>query len=232
MSKKTKTSQKSEQAAVFDPASKAAHGAFTSAAQNVLLPLATADPFASPDFLLALQRAGKQNALISRAQQRAFLGNLPQFRLSNPGAFTASQIAKMRRGASAREMGSFDQLYQGHINRGIGISNALLNYQPLQTGQKSSMESTQTTSGVGTWLPQVAGMGLAAAMAPFTGGASLLGMGAMGGGGGANLPGGWGAATAGWNDPFGIQRSRASSPFSNPGWMNATRGINLWGGGN
>lgn len=98
-------------------------------------------------------------------------------------------------------------------------SNLAANYRPLQTGQNQ----TQSTGGLGTWLPQVAGMGLGA----LTGG--LFGGGGLGSGffsganqGPMNLPSGNQQLMAGGS--FGNAPSFAGMPgggfgsnFGNPG---------------
>jgi hypothetical protein len=57
-------------------------------------------------------------------------------------------------------------------NRNTGLA-AMQAYQPLQTGQ------AQTTSGLGTWLPQVAGMAMNALMPGVD---SMMGGGSFSGG--------------------------------------------------
>ena len=52
---------------------------------------------------------------------------------------------------------------------GLGISSA---FQPLMTGTKGTFNQQQTTSGLGTWLPQLAGAAIGAGTAFATGGAS------------------------------------------------------------
>jgi len=70
---------------------------------------------------------------------------------------------------------------------GLGISSA---FQPLMTGSNSKFNQTQTTSGLGTWLPQVAGMALGAATAGF-------GAAGMGGAGGSMAGAGAGVGSTG-----------------------------------
>ena len=55
-------------------------------------------------------------------------------------------------------------------NRQTSLGNAM-SYRPLQTGGKQ----VQSTSGLGTWLPQVAGMALAAATGGMSGGKPIGG---------------------------------------------------------
>lgn len=52
---------------------------------------------------------------------------------------------------------------------GMQVSSA---FQPLMTGTNSNFSQTQSTSGLGTWLPPVAGMALGAATAGAGGGFS------------------------------------------------------------
>jgi hypothetical protein len=168
----------------YDPGSMGAFKAFTGAAQPVLLDYMK-DPQKASYFLLQagmLDRyarsqgaSGVQNILGNA--RTGFSGDLP--------AYLQASLARSGRQTGALRANSFLQaLLQAEENRrwatGTGLS-----YQPLQTGQKS----VQKNSGLGTWLPQVASLALGAALAPFTGGASLLGAaGAMGAGGGGGAP--------------------------------------------
>lgn len=85
-----------------------------------------------------------------------------------PG-YMSSMLARTGRDTGAMQAQNFlGALMQAEQNR-RGAASAAFQDRPLQTGQNS----VQTTSGVGTWLPQVIGAGLSGLAAVGTGGASL-----------------------------------------------------------
>lgn len=93
--------------------------------------------------------------------------------LLNAGRNTGNLQAQAFRGA----IGSANQ----RAVQGLGISSA---FQPLMTGSKGTFNQTQTTSGLGTWLPQLAGAAAGAAMNAFAPGAgSITNMAGQGGSG-------------------------------------------------
>lgn len=95
--------------------------------------------------------------------------------LSNSGGFMAGSLNRNNIAASGMQANAFNSALNSALaNRSTALM-AMQAYQPLQTGQTS----TQTQSGLGTWLPQVAGAALNMAM-PGIG--SMLGGGSFGAG--------------------------------------------------
>lgn len=91
--------------------------------------------------------------------------------LSNSGGFSTAMINRNNIANSGMQANAFNGAVNSALqNRNMSLT-AMQAYQPLQTGQTS----TQTTGGLGTWLPQLAGAALGAAGSAMTGG--------MGGGG-------------------------------------------------
>lgn len=75
--------------------------------------------------------------------------------------FVQGQIDKTGRLNSSLSANAVIQnLFAADQRRQNALSRAMA-YQPLVTGQTQTGTSTQKSSGAGTWLPQVAGMGLA-----------------------------------------------------------------------
>jgi hypothetical protein len=126
-----------------------------------------------------------------------------------PGFFQ-SQLARMgraRAGASAQNVIQNKFFTDRSRQRMIGLG---MQFRPLQTGSSFQTEGTSTskTSGLGTWLPQLAGAAIGGAGAFATGGASLAG-------GAAGLAGGTGVGSSAWGlgqSPFQAQLP-AQTPY-------------------
>jgi len=80
-----------------------------------------------------------------------YVGNMP--------AFMQDQNLNISRGLASANAGSFNNLLLGSNQLRMSALNSMGNFRPLQTGQTT----TQTQSGLGTWLPQLASMGMGAA---------------------------------------------------------------------
>ena len=177
----------------FDPTSMAAFESLTPAGAGGLLDLIN-DPRKSVAFNENLASTNRMlGGLASRnmgnwTANQAALGAAPD-PLRN--AEMISQIGRQSSGAQANAF--LGLLSQANAMRGNAITSAL-GYNPLQIGESGEEESTEAikrtgkdvteekTGGLGTWLPQVIGMGLGAVTGGMTGGWSptnILG-GAMG----------------------------------------------------
>jgi hypothetical protein len=76
--------------------------------------------------------------------------------LSNSGGLTAAMLGRNQIGNNVMSSNAFNSALNTALNnRNVGMMS-MQSYQPLQTGQNS----TQTTGGLGTWLPQLAGAAL------------------------------------------------------------------------
>jgi hypothetical protein len=117
--------------------------------------------------------------------------------LSNSAGFMAGALNRNQLGNNFMQGNAFNHALNGALsNRGTALMS-MQAYQPLQTGQNS----TQSTGGLGTWLPQLIGAGLGAAGGAMTGGfggglsGAVSGMG--GGYSGARAPAYSGPPTSG-----------------------------------
>lgn len=134
--------------------------------------------------------------------------------LSGAGSFQTSQLNNAMLSNSANQSGAFNSsLNTALSNRNFALQSAE-GFNPLQTGS----QTTQSKSGLGTWLPQVAGAALGAATGG--GGGGLLGR-ALGGGGGStpsvgavNSSGGGLAAQAGMQ-PYNFGPNPLANASSN-----------------
>lgn len=133
-------------------------------------PNAPGSPFQSPLFqagmgqgITAANQSG-QTAMSSLGSNMAAFGGG-----GSPG-FLQSQVRQAGYNTSGLRQNAYWNALNSTVGSQMNATGMAANYRPLQTGQ------TQTTSGLGTWLPQVLGAGLSIGLAPFTGGASLLGL--------------------------------------------------------
>jgi hypothetical protein len=173
------------------------------------------NPLQSSFFNTQLQMANRANQLRGSAMNQMLLqnsrtggynGNLP--------AFLQSQLARNQRQMSANQSNSFNNLLLGANQLRFGATQAAQGYHPLQTGQTQ----VQSQTGLGTWLPQVAG----AAIGGLTMG---LGGGMMGGG---QSPGFFSGASSGpqgmssgpfWGGSMGAGPApNFGNPFMNQGY--------------
>ena len=101
----------------------------------------------------------QQQAAAQQINQRSQSNSLQNLRtgggiLSNSGGVTASLINRNQMQGSALQSNAFNTAMNSALqNRNMALMS-MESYQPLQTG------STTSTSGLGTWLPQVAGMAM------------------------------------------------------------------------
>lgn len=116
------------------------------------------------------QMAQQNAALLGQSAMSNLVNNQAAagFGGTNMPAYMASQIAAQNRATSGMQANAFLQnnLARNQAALGVqqfGASQAGM-YRPLQTGGTQ----TQMQSGLGSWLPQVAGLGLAAGMSAFS----------------------------------------------------------------
>jgi hypothetical protein len=166
---------------------------------------------------LAQQQAGA-----NQVNQRSMANSLQNARtgggiLSNSGGYTNALINRNQIQGSMTQSNAFNTAMNSALQNRSLAAMSMQAYQPLQTGQNT----TQSTGGLGTWLPQVAG----AAMNML-----MPGLGSMMGGQGfsAGYGGGGGGASAGsYANTMGTmpqQLNFNSGPPPNPfsgQWMNS-----------
>jgi hypothetical protein len=187
--KKTTTNDSSQvQKTTFDPAALGAyHGALNSANSMVANPFS--NKFYDQNVGLLTSNAQAQN----QNQMQNLTSNL-----ARSGVGTGSGAGNMIRSlggymASRNQANAFTAANQMGQQNYWNSMNFVRN--PLVTGgtQTGHSTSVEQTGGLGTWLPQVAGMALGAATGGMAGGGLMGAMkGAMGmGGGGGNSMGGF-----------------------------------------
>jgi hypothetical protein len=127
------------------------------------------------------QQIGRRNILNTTSNLRAGGGVL-----GNASGFVGGMLQRASLSNSAMQGNAFNTAVNSALSNRNSALMAMQAYQPLQTGQST------TTGGLGTWLPQVAGIA-ANALMPGIGG-MLAGTGFSsgykggGGGGGGSAP--------------------------------------------
>lgn len=182
------TTKTTDQSAKFDPSSMQQFQGMQPGIADTLKGYMQ-NPFGNPFFQTQQQMGTRQAQNLGQTSMSNILRNL---QASGFGGGASSPFAmEMMQNQGRANSGLQAQLgFLNPVQNALGMqqwaTGAAENYRPLQTGQNT----TEKTGGLGTWLPQVLGGAAAIGLAPFTGGASLAGLGgAMGGrGGGGGMP--------------------------------------------
>jgi hypothetical protein len=129
------------------------------------------DPLKSSFFNTQLNMSNAQNRQSFQSRNNAFLQNMQAGgSVGNLPAYAQSQLQQNQRGLSADNSNSFNNLLLGANQLRFGATGQMGGYRPLQTGGTQ----TQQQSGLGSWLPQVAGAAMKIGAGFATGGASGL----------------------------------------------------------
>ena len=197
----TKTTTSSNQSTnTYNPQSMGLFQQFGQAGGGALMDMLQ-NPLQQTGFNQRLQM-GNQNAFNLAARNNSNIMNRASMFGGNqmPG-FLQNQMTQSGNWLAGQQSQNFNQnlLYADQM-RQMAMGQAL-GYRPLQTGGTSTGTQQQKTGGLGTWLPQVAGMGLSLATGglPFGGGGggdSFNYSGADASNMGFNMPNSYGGATA------------------------------------
>ena len=211
----------------YNPASLSTYNALLPGWQSNMQQYMT-NPLQSTFFNQRQQLSNMNNQQMNQTANSNVLQRANRLASGDTSAFINSQLNQNSRALSANNANSFlgNLMYSSGVQQ--QATNAAMNYRPLQTGgsSKGSMTGTmhgsqvETTGGLGTWLPQLAG----AAIGGLTGG----------------LGGLVGGATSGLfrgGDPSALSNSiNANNSFiSNPGFNgtymdpgNSLQAPNFW----
>lgn len=170
MSTKNTTTGSNQTAFQFNPGSMSAYtsnlASFLPFAQGLYQ-----NPYGNQMFQQESAINQDQAANIGARNKSNVLANANAMGYSTNGGLINSMLASAGRATGNLQAQGFRSAVQNANSRamtGLGISSA---FQPLMTGSNSNFQQTQQTSGLGTWLPQVAGMALGAATNAFMPGA-------------------------------------------------------------
>lgn len=188
----------------FDPASKSAFDAYTKQVGGYtnqwLGPNGNLDPTKTSGFNIGFQNLlNNANALGGRNIRNMTANALATGMNPNSAAFNA-QLQRAGRTTSGLQSNAFMNAFQNTQSQQNFAAQVAAAYRPLQTGGKSS--STETTSGTGTWLPQLAGAAIGGATA-FTNPMKMLGGGTSAGSSPGSSGGGlgWGGSSFDGTNP-------------------------------
>lgn len=220
MSTQQTTKSNSNTGMTFDPGSLSTYQNLIGAGGKNLISQMQ-NPFGNPMYQLGAaqtqqgaQQLGQQNMNVLGQNQRVsgLTGN------AGAGWLGAQRAMTGRSNQSMRSQGNIQNIMQA-LQRQMTATGMGMSFSPLATGQSSSGQQTQTTSGLGTWLPQLLGAGLQAGLGFATGGASTLAKGAMGAGSGI-IPSSFSSSFGGANPigglslPTGLGSNGGMNPFA------------------
>jgi hypothetical protein len=212
----TKKQTNTVQTNTYDPTSMNAFKTATGQVGTFTKNWLGASPDATPGFNMNYQSNLAQANAINGRNVRNVTSNALTLGGNPNSAATQAILARTARGASANQFGAYANAYSNALQQQNVAASMAAAYRPLQTG--GTQNTTETTSGTGTWLPQVIGAGLGMAtgfMNPLSkAGAAGGGMGsAAGGGGGSFFSGGLNPALQAsmYNQGFNVGNPNATS---------------------
>lgn len=170
----TKQQTNSTNSLAYDPGSKKNYNTLTNAGTGVLSGYMN-NPFNNGYFNLGQgmgqAAAQKQGSTLMNALKQNMLTSGISGNAGN--AFQLGQKAKIGRATSSMGAQSTMANIQGALGRQMQATQMGMSFNPLLTG--SSGQTVQQQSGLGTWLPQLAGAAIGAGVGAATGGMSTLG---------------------------------------------------------
>lgn len=167
----TKQETQSQNTLNYDKGSKSNYDSLTGAGTNVLSSYMN-NPFGNAFYRMGLgqsqagataQGSNNMSALMSQMKTSGFAGN-------GGNAFQMGQMGKIGRSNSSMMANANTSNVMSALQRQMTATGMGMSFNPLLSG--TSGTQTQTTSGLGTWLPQLLGAAGGAAMGMATGGAS------------------------------------------------------------
>lgn len=170
MSTKQQTNQSQTDTRAFDPQSMQRYQTGQDAALAGWQGFA-GNPLSSPWFANQMGMMSRQANQLGQTGMQNFLMNQNQLlsKGTNTGALYASEAARQGRATGGLQAQGTSNLLQNALGVQQNALAHLGGFAPLQTGGTSVGQTTNTTSGLGTWLPQLAGSALGMAGAAMGG---------------------------------------------------------------
>jgi hypothetical protein len=215
MGSQQNTSSSNTSNATFNPTSLNAYNSLIGSGSNVLNSYMN-NPFGNSMYTFGQQQTQKGAQQLGQQNMATLLQNQKISGLTGKAGagWLASQQAQTGRANQAmRSQGNISNIMAA-LQRQMGAAGLGMSFSPLMTGQSSTGQSSTSTGGLGTWLPQALGAGLGIA-SMFSGAGAAGGLASMMGGGGSGpsyatptsiLPQGFAGASVG-NSPFGMPLS-------------------------
>lgn len=171
MGTQTQTTSNQQSGLQFDPSSMMTYQNLTKSGGNVLNQYMN-NPLSNPFFNLG-QSQGQSAAMKLGGQNMSMLQQMMRTSDLAGGAgqgWLGAQKAKTgRANQSMRSQANLSGIMNA-FQRQMGATGMGMSFSPLVTGQTSKGQQTQSTGGLGTWLPQLIGTGMGAAMMGMSGG--------------------------------------------------------------
>lgn len=123
------------------------------------------NPFGNGLYKLGLGQSQRGAQLQGQQGINALMNNMKVNGISGRAgnAFQTAQLGKMGRTNLGLMSGANVGNVMSALQRQQQATGMGMSFNPLLTGESANSHSTQTTSGLGTWLPQLAGAALGAA---------------------------------------------------------------------
>ena len=167
------TTTKTDQSSKFDPGAMQTYQGLQGGLGDMLKGYINS-PFSNPFFQTQQQMGTRQAQNLGGMQMGNVARNLTASGLGGGGSMSPFAMEMMQNQGRANTGMQANLGFLNPVQNALGMQQfaggLASQYRPLQTGQ----QQTQSTGGLGTWLPQVAGMGLGLLGAGFGGGASSM----------------------------------------------------------
>lgn len=167
----TKQESTSNNTLNYDPSSLALYKKLTSGGGNVLSQYMN-NPLSNPWYNLGLGQSMKGATQLGQQNMNTMTNNMKVSGIGGGAgnAFQQAMTSNIGRGnQSLRSQANLGNVFQA-LQRQMTATGMGMSFNPLLTGE--SGKSTQQTSGLGTWLPQLLGSLAGAGMSAATGGMS------------------------------------------------------------
>lgn len=223
MSSQQQTTGQSSNSLSFNPIAQGIYNNLIQGGSGVLSGYMN-NPLGNPLYQMGLGQSQKGAQQLGANNMAALTQNqLVQGLGGNAGAgwLNAQKAQTGRANQSLLSQANIGNVMQA-FNRQLGATGLGMSFSPQLTGSSGTSSQTSTTSGLGTWLPQLLGGGLAAG----------LGIASMAGGGGGAAPSimpssfsssfGGSNPVSGLTSPFGTMGSMGFG-----GLMGGTSGLNF-----
>lgn len=156
----------------FDPGSMSTYQNLTGSGGKVLSNYIN-NPFSNPMYTFGQQQTQKGSQMLGQQNMNVLQQMMKTSGMTGKAGagWLGAQTAQTgRANQSMRSQGNISNIMQA-LQRQMGATGMGMSFSPLMTGQSSTGSQTSTTSGTGTWLPQLIGAGMGAAMMGMSGGA-------------------------------------------------------------
>lgn len=179
MSTKQQTNQSSSNSLNYDPTSLGNYNSLTGSGTSVLSGYMN-NPFTNAMYTMGAGQSQKGAAQGGSNNMQALQQMMRTSGMSGTAGqgFQQAQASRMGRANQGMMAQANTSNVMGALQRQMQATGMGMSFNPLLKGTSGNSQSTQTTGGLGTWLPQLIGAGLGAATggisSAMSGGASKI----------------------------------------------------------